>query len=37
VELTTLYERIRFGGESLSPTDQRRARALLQALVSTAR
>lgn len=37
LELTALYERVRFGGEPLSPADQRRASALLQALASTPR
>ncbi|MFI5339804.1 MAG: DUF3488 and DUF4129 domain-containing transglutaminase family protein [Candidatus Methylomirabilales bacterium] len=37
VELTALYERVRFGGEPLTPADQRRAAALLQALASAPR
>jgi transglutaminase-like putative cysteine protease len=37
VELTALYERARFGGESLSPVDRHRASALLQALASASR
>ncbi len=36
-ELTALYERVRFGGESLGPEDQRRAATLLQQLAATAR
>jgi hypothetical protein len=37
MELTTLYERIRFGGESLNPADERRAVALLQELATAPR
>ncbi len=36
-ELTGLYERVRFGGESLGPEDQRRAAMLLQQLAGTPR
>jgi hypothetical protein len=32
MELTVLYERVRFGGESLNPVEERRAVALLQQL-----
>jgi hypothetical protein len=37
VELTALYERIRFGGEPLTPADQRRAALLLKQLAATPR
>ena len=37
MELTTLYERVRFGGESLNPADERRAVALLQELATASR
>lgn len=36
-ELTALYERVRFGGESLTAADQQRAAALLQALATAPR
>lgn len=37
VELTTLYERVRFGGVPLTSADQRRAAALLQQLAAAPR
>jgi hypothetical protein len=37
VELTALYERVRFGGEPLTPGEERRAAALLQALAAAPR
>lgn len=37
VELTALYERVRFGGEPLTPAEERRAVTLLQALASSPR
>jgi transglutaminase-like putative cysteine protease len=36
-ELTALYERVRFGGEPLTPSDQRRASALLRELATAPR
>ena len=36
-ELTALYERVRFGGEPLTPAEERRATALLQSLASAPR
>jgi hypothetical protein len=36
-ELTALYERVRFGGEPLTPAEERRASGLLQALASAPR
>jgi hypothetical protein len=37
MELTVLYERVRFGGESLNPVEERRAVALLQELATAPR
>jgi transglutaminase-like putative cysteine protease len=37
VELTALYERVRFGGEPLTPATERRAAALLQTLAAARR
>jgi hypothetical protein len=36
-ELTALYERVRFGGDPLSPAEQRHAAGLLQRLATTPR